>query len=73
MWVCLCEGVTSRIICDAIDSGARTVKEIAKTTRAGTDCNKCTRTIRVLIAQLRWAVRCGRRRWRPATASTIVG
>ena len=51
MWVCLCEAVTSKVICEAIESGARTVKEIGKATGAGTDCNKCSRTIRVLIAQ----------------------
>jgi bacterioferritin-associated ferredoxin len=51
MWVCLCEAVTSTVICDAIESGARSVKEIGKITGAGTDCNKCTRTIRLLIEQ----------------------
>ena len=50
MWAALRSG-DGKVICDAIESGARTVKDIGKI-GAGIDCNKATRTIRVVIEHL---------------------
>lgn len=51
MWICLCRAVNTRAVCEAIDAGARTVREIGERCGAGTDCNKCTLTIRTLLQQ----------------------
>jgi len=51
VWVCLCEAVTSGSILDAIEAGARTVKEIGEANGAGTGCGRCARNIHLLIEQ----------------------
>jgi bacterioferritin-associated ferredoxin len=51
VWVCLCEAVTSGRIAEAIEAGARSVKDVGDVTGAGTVCNRCTRNIKVLIDQ----------------------
>jgi bacterioferritin-associated ferredoxin len=43
--------VTSGSIVEAIDAGARTVKEVGASNGAGTVCGKCALNIRVLIEQ----------------------
>ena len=50
VWVCLCRAVTSGTIAEVVEGGARTVRQVSEACGAGTDCTKCTRTIRVLIA-----------------------
>jgi bacterioferritin-associated ferredoxin len=64
VWVCLCQGVTSRSIMEAVDAGATTVKEISEINGAGTVCGKCTRNIRVLIEQHRGETPPEQRGWR---------
>jgi bacterioferritin-associated ferredoxin len=51
VWVCLCEAVTSGSIVEAVDAGARTVREVGQANGAGTVCGKCAPNIRVLIEQ----------------------
>ena len=51
MWVCLCEAVTSGSILEAIEAGARTVREIGEANGAGTACGRCARNIHLLIEQ----------------------
>jgi bacterioferritin-associated ferredoxin len=51
VWVCLCEAVTSGSIMEAVDAGARTVKEIGEANGAGTSCGRCARNIHLLIEQ----------------------
>jgi bacterioferritin-associated ferredoxin len=51
VWVCLCEAVTSGSILEAVDAGARTVREIGEVNGAGTSCGKCVRNIHLLIQQ----------------------
>jgi bacterioferritin-associated ferredoxin len=53
VWICLCEAVTSGSILDAVESGARTVREVGQANGAGTVCGKCTRNILLLIQQQR--------------------
>jgi len=53
VWVCLCEAVTSGSILDAVESGARTVRDVGKANGAGTVCGKCSRNILLLIEQHR--------------------
>jgi bacterioferritin-associated ferredoxin len=49
MYVCLCEGVTSQTVSDAIARGASTSKEVAAACGAGLDCGRCRRTLRAII------------------------
>ena len=50
MYVCLCEGVTSQTVSDAVAGGASTSKEVAAACGAGLDWGRCRRTLRALIA-----------------------
>jgi len=51
MYVCLCHGVTGAEVCDAVARGAQTSKHIAMACGAGSDCGRCKRTIRAIIAE----------------------
>jgi bacterioferritin-associated ferredoxin len=50
MWVCMCEGVTSQTVQDAIDAGARTTRQVAEICKAGSVCGRCRHTVRSMIA-----------------------
>jgi len=50
MWVCLCNGITSHMVSDAVAAGASTSKDVAQACGAGTDCGRCRRTVRAIIA-----------------------
>jgi bacterioferritin-associated ferredoxin len=50
MWVCMCEGVTSHTVQEAISAGARTTRDVAKVCKAGSACGRCKHTIRTMIA-----------------------
>lgn len=50
MYVCLCVGVTSQQVIDAIAAGAVTTKQVGEATGAGTVCGRCRGGIRALIA-----------------------
>jgi bacterioferritin-associated ferredoxin len=49
MWVCLCNGITSHMVGDAVAAGASTTKEVAQACGAGADCGRCRRTVRAII------------------------
>lgn len=49
MYVCICKGVTESQICEAIERGLCTRKEIANCLKAGTGCGKCGPDIRDLL------------------------
>jgi bacterioferritin-associated ferredoxin len=50
MFVCLCLGVTSQDVTDAVANGASTSKQVAKVCGAGSECGRCRRTVRAIIA-----------------------
>ncbi|OBK18719.1 (2Fe-2S)-binding protein [Mycobacterium asiaticum] len=50
MFVCLCNGITSQAVADAVAAGATTCKQVASTCGAGDDCGRCRRTVRAIIA-----------------------
>ncbi|MGE5697458.1 MAG: bacterioferritin-associated ferredoxin [Candidatus Sericytochromatia bacterium] len=50
MYVCLCTGATSHEVADAVSRGASTCKEVARACGAGSDCGRCRRTVRAIIA-----------------------
>ncbi|HZA12624.1 (2Fe-2S)-binding protein [Mycobacterium sp.] len=49
MFVCLCRGVTSQEVADAVAAGASTTKKVAKVCGAGAECGRCRRTVRAII------------------------
>ncbi len=50
MYVCLCVGVTSHTVADAVAAGALTSKQVAEACGAGSQCGRCRRTVRAIIA-----------------------
>ncbi|HEY6649939.1 MAG TPA: (2Fe-2S)-binding protein [Mycobacterium sp.] len=50
MYVCLCLGVTSDTISRAVAAGATTSKQVADACGAGSECGRCRRTVRAIIA-----------------------
>ncbi|GAY13519.1 bacterioferritin-associated ferredoxin [Mycobacterium sp. shizuoka-1] len=49
MFVCLCNGVTSQVVAEAVEAGATTTKKVAKACGAGAECGRCRRTVRAII------------------------
>ena len=49
MYICLCLGVTTTAVQQAIDAGARSTKQVAKACGAGSACGRCRHTIRTMI------------------------
>jgi len=46
MYICLCLGVTTTTVQQAIDAGARSTKQVAEACGAGSVCGRCNHTIR---------------------------
>lgn len=49
MFVCLCNGVTSQTVTEAVEAGACTTKDVAKACGAGADCGRCRRTVQAML------------------------
>ncbi|MFZ0832633.1 MAG: (2Fe-2S)-binding protein [Mycobacterium sp.] len=49
MYVCLCHGVTSQTVAEAVARGASTTNEVAGACGAGSDCGRCRRTVQAII------------------------
>jgi bacterioferritin-associated ferredoxin len=49
VFVCLCNGITSQVVADAIAGGASTTNQIAAKCGAGAECGRCRRTLRKLL------------------------
>jgi bacterioferritin-associated ferredoxin len=50
MFVCLCHGVTTHEVTNAVQNGARSSKQVATSCGAGSDCGRCRATVRAIIA-----------------------
>ncbi|HME50026.1 (2Fe-2S)-binding protein [Mycobacterium sp.] len=50
MYVCLCMGVTSETVRDAVANGAASSKQVAAACGAGSACGRCRQTVRAIIA-----------------------
>lgn len=50
MFVCLCHGVTSHVVDEVVAAGASTTKQIAEACGAGSECGRCRRTLRAIVA-----------------------
>ncbi|CDO05302.1 (2Fe-2S)-binding protein [Mycolicibacterium cosmeticum] len=53
MFVCLCTGATTQAVSEAVAAGATTSKQIAEACGAGSDCGRCRRTLRAILAASR--------------------
>ncbi|MDX1872372.1 (2Fe-2S)-binding protein [Mycolicibacterium sp. 120266] len=53
MFVCLCTGATTQAVSEAVAAGATTSKQIAEACGAGSDCGRCRRTLRAILASSR--------------------
>ena len=53
MIVCVCHAVNDRRIREAIERGARSVSDVARQCRAGTDCGACCPNIRDMVEAAR--------------------
>lgn len=51
MYVCSCFGITEKQVREHADAGARTPREIASASKAGTDCGSCVRRIQSLLGR----------------------
>lgn len=49
MYVCLCLGITTEAVRDAIEGGAFTSRQVAAACGAGSQCGRCRRTVRAII------------------------
>ena len=49
MFVCLCAGITSHQVAEAVDAGACTTNQVAAACGAGADCGRCRRTVPAII------------------------
>nr|WP_281245204.1 (2Fe-2S)-binding protein [Raineyella antarctica] len=49
--MCQCNVVSDRDVRAAVDAGARTVAQVCRGTRAGTDCGGCVFTVRRVVCQ----------------------
>ncbi|MEB3979950.1 (2Fe-2S)-binding protein [Mycobacterium sp. 663a-19] len=49
MFVCLCNGVTSQTVGEAVEAGASTTKDVAQACGAGADCGRCRRTVQAIL------------------------
>lgn len=50
MYVCLCSGTTSQVVAEAVANGACTSKQVATACGAGSECGRCRRIVRSIIA-----------------------
>lgn len=49
MIICICEGITERMLRTSIEQGAATLNELALVSRAGQDCGRCRVSMRALL------------------------
>jgi bacterioferritin-associated ferredoxin len=49
VFVCLCNGVTSQTVTEAVQCGASTTNEVARACGAGADCGRCRRTVQAIL------------------------
>jgi bacterioferritin-associated ferredoxin len=51
VFVCSCFGITEQQVREHAEAGARTPRQIASASRAGTDCGSCVRRIQGLLGR----------------------
>lgn len=51
MYVCICNGITENQVLEAIDQGARSVRDLNRELGVGSECGKCTCVARKIVRQ----------------------
>lgn len=51
MYVCLCQGITDRQIRAAVEGGCCSMRELRCQLQVCSDCGKCGRTVKALLAE----------------------
>jgi len=51
MIVCVCEGISDRIVRASIQSGAKSVPELGRKCGAGLDCGRCRAMLRGMLGE----------------------
>lgn len=51
MYVCICNNITEHQVREAIDQGARSVRDLNRALGVGGECGKCTCIARKMIRQ----------------------
>ena len=51
MYICICHGVTDKVIEQKIDSGFVTMRTLSKELGVGTQCGKCTNCTKKILNQ----------------------
>lgn len=51
MYICICNNVTEHQIRQAIEEGARSVRDLNRSLCVGSECGKCTCSARQIIKQ----------------------
>ncbi|MBS99597.1 MAG: (2Fe-2S)-binding protein [Oceanospirillaceae bacterium] len=49
MYVCICNNITERQVREAIDDGARSVRDLNRSLSVGSECGKCTCVARKIL------------------------
>jgi bacterioferritin-associated ferredoxin len=57
MIVCLCRGVSDRVLRSVIAAGAATLDDVSAACGAGADCRSCASAVAVLIEEARESAR----------------
>lgn len=50
MIICQCAAVTDRSLTEAVEAGARSLRQLCRVTNAGRDCGACVFNVRRVIA-----------------------
>lgn len=58
MIVCLCHGVSERVIRQAAQQGAGSVKDVGRACGAGTGCGACVDDVEQVLAECQGQARC---------------
>ncbi|KJY98178.1 MULTISPECIES: (2Fe-2S)-binding protein [Pseudoalteromonas] len=51
MYICLCHGVSDKKIEQAIDDGARSMRDLTKELKVGSQCGKCCNCTKKILNQ----------------------
>ena len=51
MYICLCHGVSDKKIEQAIDDGARSMRDLTKELKVGSQCSKCCNCTKKILNQ----------------------
>lgn len=51
MYVCICHGITDKVLVNSIDNGATTMKQLTSELSIGSQCGKCCQCAKKILNQ----------------------